>query len=64
MEGRRGWIEPAVGGRVKLCKGEEEHGLVKSNLCSEAGEGGTEGSRGDDALGCGIRGCDEGEERR
>lgn len=56
MEGQRGWIEAAVGGRVKLCKGEEEHGLVKSNLCLEAGEEGTGGSRGDDALGCRIRG--------
>lgn len=23
---------------MKLCKGEEEHDLVKSNLCLEAGE--------------------------
>lgn len=38
MEGQR--IESAVGGRVKLCKGEEERDLVKSDLCSEAGEGG------------------------
>lgn len=41
----------AMDGRVKLSKGEEEHDLVKSNLCLEAGEGGywdTEGSRDDD----------------
>lgn len=34
MEGRGGWLEPAVGGGVKLCKGEEEHDLVKRNPCS------------------------------
>lgn len=29
-----------MGGSLKLCKGEEEHDLVKSDLCLAAGEGG------------------------
>lgn len=40
MEGQRGRIEPAVGGRVKLCIGEEERDLVRSNLCLGARVGG------------------------
>lgn len=38
---------------MKLCKGEEERDLDKSDLCSEAGGcgfSGTEGSRGDEIL--------------
>lgn len=38
MEGQGGMIWVVEGG-LKLCKGEEEHDLVKSNLCLEAGEG-------------------------
>lgn len=51
LEGQR--IELAVGERVKLCKGEEERDLDKSDLCSETGGcsfWGTKGSRGDEIL--------------
>lgn len=49
-----GWIELAMGGRVKFCRGEEEHNLVKSDMCLEAGECGYCGTglRGDKTLSC------------
>lgn len=60
MEGRGagGSIDSAVGDRMKLCKDEEEHDLLKWNLCFEAGEEGSwgaKGSKGDDRLSCRVK---------
>ncbi len=47
---------------MKLHKGEEEHNLVKMNLCLEAGEGDDGGKEGQEVMvyHCRMRGGDEG----